>query len=534
MRDMKKLLSIVLALVLASGGGVAFAEGTPVLTVAIADRTNVEDYNTNQTTLFIEETLGVDLQFTIYSSEDYNTRINLNVISGEPLEDIIFGSFGNGMIMDWVEAGAIVPLTEYYADPEIAPNITESFERLGYDYRGMITMSAGEIYYLPSLNASYYNENPSKAWMYTPWLEQIGSETPETTEELREVLLQIVSTDLNGNGKSDEIGILGFDGVYSQWFSWLMNSFISTSYQKNYMHVEDGVVSFAYTQDAFRDGVEYIRSLFADNLIATESLTQDQSSYTNMLNTEDYCAFLPMYSAMYDMLDPAIQENYHALAPVAGPEGVRYADYVPSTPGCGMVITVDCENPELAFRVGDLMCSETLSIATRFGWEGQDWDYVRNVENAEDYVGLFEKFGAYIVVYDDATFWSGAMQNRAYMQSGPMARDYQAAAGMAYTPETITQFNQNLADGAALYQEGGFRPDEYISVLNYTAEEQEVIDEVQAQVEILVEETIANWLMGNEELNDDTWNAFQQSLVEFGLNDWLACAQAAYDRSMES
>ena len=198
------------------------------------------------------------------------------------------------------------------------------------------------------------------------------------------------------------------------------------------------------------------------------------------------------------------------------------------------MITVDCENPELAFRVGDLMCSETLSIATRFGWEGQDWDYVRNVENAEDYVGLFEKFGAYIVVYDDATFWSGAMQNRAYMQSGPMARDYQAAAGMAYTPETITQFNQNLADGAALYQEGGFRPDEYISVLNYTAEEQEVIDEVQAQVEILVEETIANWLMGNEELNDDTWNAFQQSLVEFGLNDWLACAQAAYDRSMES
>lgn len=135
---MKKLLSIVLALVLASGGGVAFAEGTPVLTVAIADRTNVEDYNTNQTTLFIEETLGVDLQFTIYSSEDYNTRINLNVISGEPLEDIIFGSFGNGMIMDWVEAGAIVPLTEYYADPEIAPNITESFERLGYDYRGML------------------------------------------------------------------------------------------------------------------------------------------------------------------------------------------------------------------------------------------------------------------------------------------------------------------------------------------------------------------------------------------------------------
>lgn len=44
--------------------------------------------------------------------------------------------------------------------------------------------------------------------VYTPWLEQIGSETPETTEELREVLLQIVSTDLNGNGKAMKLVFL--------------------------------------------------------------------------------------------------------------------------------------------------------------------------------------------------------------------------------------------------------------------------------------------------------------------------------------
>ena len=81
-------------------------------------------------------------------------------------------------------------------------------------------------------------------------------------------------------------------------------------------------------------------------------------------------------------------------------------------------ITRDCENPEAAFRVGDMLVSQYFSIVTRWGEEGVDWDYVENVEGADQYVPWAEGFNVLFVVYDDATFWSsGEVQNRSWMGS---------------------------------------------------------------------------------------------------------------------
>ena len=40
-------------------------------------------------------------------------------------------------------------------------------------------------------------------------MDKLGLKMPETTEELREVLGAFVNDDPNGNGKKDEIGMLG-------------------------------------------------------------------------------------------------------------------------------------------------------------------------------------------------------------------------------------------------------------------------------------------------------------------------------------
>ena len=86
---MKKLLAMLLVLAMVLSLCPAMAEEPVVLTVAISDKTNVEDYNTNEMTLYIENALNVDLQFNVYASVDYNNKINLMVTSGDKLEDII-------------------------------------------------------------------------------------------------------------------------------------------------------------------------------------------------------------------------------------------------------------------------------------------------------------------------------------------------------------------------------------------------------------------------------------------------------------
>ena len=66
---MKKLLSLLLALAMVLSVCVfAVAEEVPVITIAAPERINIEDWNTNQTTLMLEEALGVDIQFQVYPS----------------------------------------------------------------------------------------------------------------------------------------------------------------------------------------------------------------------------------------------------------------------------------------------------------------------------------------------------------------------------------------------------------------------------------------------------------------------------------
>ena len=125
------------------------------ITAAIADKVNVEDFNTNDVTIWIEKELNVDLEFTVYESTDYNNKINLMVSSGDKLEDIIFGGFADSMVYEWAQSDALTPLTDYFADKNLAVNLYDAMARVGYDFRGQITLPDGEIYYIPVLNQSY-------------------------------------------------------------------------------------------------------------------------------------------------------------------------------------------------------------------------------------------------------------------------------------------------------------------------------------------------------------------------------------------
>ena len=105
---MKKMLSLVLSLMmLMSIGTLASAEEKPVITVAVSDAPNVEDFNTNAQTLLLEEACGVDLQFEVYPSTDYNTKINMMIMTGgAELPDVLFVTPTDAELLNWV--GSVV------------------------------------------------------------------------------------------------------------------------------------------------------------------------------------------------------------------------------------------------------------------------------------------------------------------------------------------------------------------------------------------------------------------------------------------
>jgi len=309
-----------------------------------------------------------------------------------------------------------------------------------------------------------------------------------------------------------------------------MNAFIYAG-DANYFIVEDGKVSVAYNTEEWKEGLKYIRRLFAEKLLPVEILTQDKNQFLAMVNTEDVTSFSFSYTSPspINATNP-VRNDYVGLAPIAGPGGKQYATYRESTANISFMITRNCKNPEAAFRLGDLMISEYFSIMQRWGEEGVHWDYYKNVKNPEKYVSQYANFDIYIVAYDDDTFWgSGTVQNASWLQRGPYIRQYGIALGRGIDPQTLTPFSKNYADADIAYQSGNYKPKEYIPKLIYTAEESEKITEIMTTLRNYVLEATSNFLVGNIDI-DSNWDAYVKELNAIGLDTVLEVVQKVYDR----
>ena len=542
---MKKIVSLLLALLLTLGVSSALAveynepgvypicKDKVTLTVAVADNVKIEDFKTNWQTQLMEEAANVDLEFVIYPSTDYNTKINVMVMSGDPLPDIIIGKFNNALVYSWAQEGALAPLRAYYEDPSIAYELNRAVERCGTNFFTQMIMPDGEIYAIPTLNQSYGNEFPDKFYIVESWMEQLGLEPPETTEELYNVLKTIVTSDPNGNGLADEVGIAGYDGIMGQWFGYLMNSFVYANDTYNFLAVDDGTLYYAYTTDAWKEGLKYIKRFFDEGILPSETLTQDQSQWKTMINSDELtCASLVWTStSQITTGGTERQKMYYALGPMKGPEGVQYATFVPTACVPTFVISADCKDPETAFRFGDLMVSEYFSIVTRFGKEGEDWDWLENSRvNVADYQVQVPGADPYFIGYATG-FWSKQQQNSAWMQQGPYIRQYAIANGWVREERPIDPEAEEepKVDANTLYQESGWKPKEYFTPLLYNAEETAVITDIQANLTSYVEEKTAAFLIGNLDI-DGYWDTYLQELKNIGIDQALEINQGVYDR----
>ena len=500
------------------------------LTIWVPENLRVLDWETNLQTLMLEEMGNFELEFEVIPSADYSTKVSMSLTVGdiEDLPDVILGSVSTSNLWEYAQAGTILPLTEYYNDPELAVNIMEAYERTGVKYTDQLISPDGNIYAIATFNQSYGNEYPHKMWIYKPWLDALEEETPTTTEEFYELLKKVSQTDLNGNGKADEIGLVGDTAGYAGYFNYLMNAFVYSG-DSQYKVVEDGVVSAAFNTEAWKEGLQYIRRLFEEGLILSESLTMDEEQLKTLLNGEEPTVFSFCY------LDPAhVAESrmgdYICIDTLTGPEGVNYSTYWPTSATPSFMITANCKNPEAAFRLGDLLSSEHISICTRWGEEGVNWDYIENVEDASGYVPNVDGFELFLVVYDDGAFWGGSeAQNACWMQRGPYVRQYAIANGSAKKPEDITAYRKNANAAMALYQTSGHNPAETAMVLTYTSEESDTISSVETSLLNYVNEFKANVLSGNIDV-DAQWESYLNEVDRIGVETWLETVQAAYDR----
>ncbi|MDW7659696.1 MAG: extracellular solute-binding protein, partial [Bacillota bacterium] len=172
---------------------------TVTLTIGLRENANVTDFTTNDMTKLIEERGNFKLDFQFYTSE-MATQINLIIAGGDfkNLPDVIMLPPGDAYVYQWGQAGAIIPLNDYYENSSY--HLKMAVDRTGVDFKQMVTSPDGSYYGIPTYNQSLGNENQGKMWINQPWLDTLDLEIPKTTEDLYNVLKAFKEDDPNGNG----------------------------------------------------------------------------------------------------------------------------------------------------------------------------------------------------------------------------------------------------------------------------------------------------------------------------------------------
>lgn len=519
---------------------VSAAQGTPgreTLTIGVQTNPMVEDYETNYFTKMIEEQNNVDLEFIQFPADenDMKSKLSMMVSSNSELPDILcLNGLDETLIYEYGSNGVLQPIEEYLNNADVAPQFHNIEKEVRDNIYALSKSPDDHIYGIPSYDPWPWNEGSYRMWINENWLDKLGLEIPETTEDFYQVLKAFVKEDPNGNSMNDEIGLVGAkDGWATSVIPFVMNSFVQTNPEKNYLYVENGAVKAAYTQDEWKQGLEFLHKLLEEGLLSPLSFTQDQSQLKALVQKKDGMAGV-VAAGSYSVFAAGTGlefDEMQLLEPLKGPEGIQRTSYNPTIPYKVWFVTKDCENVEKAVQAGTWLYNEEASMVSIFGEKGVEWDddpegcaLWANVSGGKVETSFYKK---------DMEFW-GNLQNKNWADVNPKYRSEEKMLGEGYSlisemeegatltvaPDFTARFNETYAPHF---------PEEYISTLIYTQEEDQKIGIVGTDILNFVDEMNAAFIMGTRPLDD--WDTYLAELDAMGLNDYLQVVQAAFERT---
>ena len=554
---MKKKLSTLLAalmlslfvLSLVSCGGdeeasSASAESGPEkLVVAIQADSFVSDYEDNYFTQYIEEKLGIDIEFYMLSvnPEDVRTQVSLLATGGDDLPDVLLVS-GTTLtpeaILNYGANGVFAMLDEYIADSELMPN----YNAIPAEDKAIMetaqTMADGHTYSLSRYEPETWNLTPNRTFINRAWLDKLGLEMPTSTDELKEVLIAFRDGDPNGNGLADEIGVYGWQsGTYGQnIIASLMNSFVfwdSGIVNGGLSLDEDGKTVIApFTTEGWRDGLRYLNDLYKEGLLSASTFTDSDTQYRATLNEETNCVGLTSSGSLSSWPDAANNANFlemELMPPLTGPDGVCYTPYYEYTPNQVAFIFEGTDKMDLAIRFLDAFYDHDTSLVARFGEEGVDWtrdpEFLATTSNSYIAAGVYDSPSLSYI----SNQWL-EITNRTWRAVTPrystLVEGNSVTNGMVtFNPEDPTQLN---AKSEEYYYDK--HPEKVLPQLHYTVDEANRIQQAITNIPDYVNQSLARFITGDLDVDGADWDTYLSNLENMGLSEWLEVAQAAYDR----
>ena len=494
--------------------------------VAAGD-TLVEDYQDNDFVRYLEEKTNIRLEVDVApAGTDASQKRNILLATGDYPEIFIDGLGGKAETQIYGGQGVIIPLNDLIA--EYGVNTRKAFADFPL-VKANLTLSDGTIYTLPTVGECFHCSLAPKMWVYQPWLDKLGLDMPATTDEFKDMLIAFRDLDPNGNGLKDEIplsGMIQFDGGID---GFLMRAFVySPGNIGGYgslgrMYLDEGRITAAFNQPAFKEGLIYINDLYRENLIAPDAFIQDINQYLALGENPDTVlmgAAAGPHMGVFTQFDGESGRwlEYKVVPPLEGPGGLRIARYNPPYGGGAWAITDRAANPDAAFRLGDAFYEKDVMLHNLYGREGIEWAWAEPGELGIN--GLQAVWKALVGRGEiNSTSW--------WNQAGPNIQSAAFRLGQVNDgPESLE---------VVLFNETKIKMEPYqadidmiIPPLNFDEDVTAEYIDLEGTLATYVNEMIARFIVGDVDI-EDGWDDYLAELDTIGLPRYIELMQEAYD-----
>ena len=462
----------------------------------------------------VEENLNIKIEWTEPSQQTATEKFNLMVASGDMTDLIHESSVESDSVCAYpggydkaVADDIYVDLTEYI--PEYCPWY-DYYLKDADIYKNTVT-DEGRIATFMALYSETAKTNQGVA-VNKNYFEATGMDVPNTVDEWYELAKAMKAQGVQYPLYADSTGSI-FDGALSN----AMGTSITSQF---IIDAKTDELIFSPTMEESREYIELFRKWYSEDLIDKDFL----SSNFNIIKDSFSAGKVGTASVMgqeidkyYDMFGVEITPMPLIVSEDCEAGQTFLANkYTTLVAGLGGVaVTTCCEELEATLKFCDWFYSESGMYICNYGWiEGETYEIID---------------GQYRVIDE---FFNG--RDATYNISNKSLYTRGSGIGLTYP-----NFNFDLgSDTTKTASEGWTASTDYSNAKYYylptaislTSEESEDVSGKFNDLDTYVDGVILKWLVGETELNDNTWNEFVETCNSMELDHIREVYDAAYRR----
>ncbi|NGP43830.1 extracellular solute-binding protein [Bacillaceae bacterium SIJ1] len=457
-----------------------------------------------------EEMTNVDIQWDEIAVDVLAEKRNL-ALGGGQLPDAFYAAGISSLdLLKYGQQGTFIKLNDLI--DEYAPNLKKLMDE-DPQIEKSIMSADGNIYGFPRiLDPDFLSLRLNPMLFHNKdWLDELGMDVPETTDEYYEYLKGIKENDVNQNGDSnDEIPYGGTSIVLL--VNWLKGSYgIGNKGDLTFdLDPETDEMRFIPVQDGYKELLQYVHKLYSEELIAQDIFSIEWNTY--LANAIDGKYGSTVFYSPDELLGETGESFVNGL-PLIGPDGDQeLATSAHPVFNLGtFTITSENENPEATVRWIDHFYSDEGAKLIYLGVEGEsyeeteegDYEFLDHIVNDPELTKeqVLAKYAGYLnmgappsILKQD--FFKGSESSEMSLKAAEQLKPY-------VTEDTWPPFQ-------------------------YTEEESRIISTVGNDIDKYVGEMRDKFIIG--EVSFDVWDEYVETIEKMGLSEYIEVRKSALER----